>query len=95
MESPDIHYNNPTCPHQGCTQRLEWIDFQLELFGDLQRIYNPLVRAWWEGKGFVGQCPTCGGWIRFTTLAMEALCDTEAARYLTLPENWHAVAQLG
>lgn len=92
MASPHIHYHEPACPHPGCPQRMEWIDFQLELFGDLEGVYNPLVRSWWEGKGFVGRCPTCGGWVHFTTLGMEAVTDEQAAGLVKLPDNWHTVA---
>jgi hypothetical protein len=73
---------------------MEWIDFKLELHGDPEGIYKPLVRAWWDGRGFAGRCPSCHQWIRFTTLAMTALGDDLAAECPRLPENWHAVAQL-
>jgi len=72
---------------------MEWIDFQLEPHGDSERVYKPLVRAWWEGSGFAGRCPACHDWIRFTTLKMEAVHEDLAARYHQLPENWHSLAQ--
>ena len=93
MASPHVHYHDASCPHAGCTQKMEWIDFQLELHGDPEHIYKPLVRAWWEGTGFAGRCPNCNGWVRFTTLRMEALNDDEASRLPRLPDNWHTVAQ--
>ena len=93
MASPHVHYHEPSCPHPGCQQRMEWIDFQWEKFGDSEGIYKPLVRSWWEGKGFVGRCPSCGGWVRFTTLRMEAVADDQAAQFAKLPDNWHTVAQ--
>jgi hypothetical protein len=93
MASPHVHYDEANCPHPGCSHSMEWIDFKLELHGDPEQIYKPLVRAWWEGSGFAGRCAACGGWIRFTTLKMEALDDQQAARYPRLPANWHAVAQ--
>lgn len=46
MASPHVHYQEPNCPHSGCTHKMEWIDFQLELFGDPEGIHKPLVRAW-------------------------------------------------
>jgi hypothetical protein len=95
MASPHVHYHEPACPHPGCLQRMEWIDFQKDLFGDAEGIYKPLVRSWWEGKGFVGRCPGCGGWIRFTTLGMEVINDDQAEKSAKLPENWHGVAQFG
>jgi hypothetical protein len=95
MASPHIHYHEPACPHAGCGHKMEWIDFQLELFGDPEGIYKPLVKAWWEGNGFAGRCPSCGGWIRFTTLRMEPLTDDEAAAQLKLPDHWATVAQFG
>jgi len=54
---------------------------------------HPLVRAWWDGTGFVGRCPACGGWLRFTTLGKEAFTDEQAARYPKLPDHRHTVAQ--
>ncbi|MFO0967752.1 MAG: hypothetical protein U0793_19495 [Gemmataceae bacterium] len=95
MASPHIHYANGVCPHAGCGHAMEWIDFQLELFGDPEGVYKPLVKSWWEGAGFTGRCPSCGGWIKFTTLRMEALSDDEAATVVKLPDNWHTVAQFG
>lgn len=92
MASPHIHYQDPECPH-GCGHRMEWIDFRLELHGDPDGIYKPLVRAWWSGDGFAGRCPTCDGWIHFKTLQMAPVDDAGAARLLQLPQNWHAVAQ--
>jgi hypothetical protein len=94
MASPHVHYHELTCPHPGCQQRMEWIDFPLELFGDPEGVYKPLVRSWWEGVGFVGRCPGCGGWVRFTTLRREAVTDDQAERFAKLPDNWYAVAQL-
>jgi len=94
MASPHVHYHDPHCPH-GCGHRMEWIDFQLELFGDRDGVYVPLVRAWWEGSGFVGQCPNCHQWIRFTTLGMEAPADHQVDQLPHLPDNWHTVAQFG
>jgi hypothetical protein len=93
MASPHVHYDDPACPHPGCENRMEWIDFKLELHGDPEGIYKPLVRSWWEGRGFVGRCPSCQNWVRFTTLKMEAVDEVHATQYPQLPENWHTVAQ--
>ena len=95
MASPHIHYHDGACPHPDCGHKMEWIDFQLELHGDPENIYKPLVRAWWEGTGFAGRCPNCNGWIRFTTLRMEALSEDEASHLPRLPDTWHTVAQFG
>jgi hypothetical protein len=46
MASPHVHYDDPTCPHPGCSHQMEWIDFKLELRGDAEGVYKPLVRAW-------------------------------------------------
>jgi hypothetical protein len=94
MASPHVHYDDPPCPHPGCSQRMEWIDFKLELHGDPEGIYKPLVRSWWEGRGFAGRCPNCQGWVRFTTQRMEAMDGQQASQYPRLPENWIAIAQL-
>src|SRR5262249_40976323 len=93
MASPHVHYHDPICPHPGCQQRMEWIDFQLELFGDPEGIYKPLVRSWWDGTGFVGRCPGSGGSLHFATWRMEAISDEQAGQFPKLPDNWHTVAQ--
>ncbi len=93
MATPHVHYDDPSCPHPGCKHKMEWIDFRLELFGDPEGIYKPLVLAWWNGTGFAGRCPSCNGWIRFTTLRMEPLSDEEASRLPRLPKKWWVVAQ--
>jgi hypothetical protein len=93
MASPHVHYHQPLCPHPGCNHKMEWIDFQLELYGDPEGIYKPLVTAWWDGTGFTGRCPNCGGWIHFTTLRMEGIDDDQANQLPRLPGNWHTVAQ--
>jgi hypothetical protein len=93
MASPHIHYDDPNCPHAGCTHKMEWIDFRVELHGDPEGVYRPLVRSWWEGKGFAGRCPGCGRWVHFTTLRMTAISDEEATHLPRLPDSWHSVAQ--
>jgi hypothetical protein len=95
MASPRVHYDDPSCPHPGCSHRFEWIDFKVELHGDPEGLYKPLVRSWWEGRGFVGRCPICQGWIRFATFGMEALDDRQSSKYPQLPVNWAAIAQFG
>ena len=94
MASPHVHYDAPECPHVGCGQKLEWIDFKLELHGDPEHIYKPLVRSWWSGTGFAGRCPACGRWLRFTTLKMEAIDDGQAGGLPQLPPDWQTVAQI-
>ena len=94
MASPHVHYDNPNCPHPPCGQKLEWIDFKLELHGDPEGIYKPLVKAWWAGQGFAGRCPGCGHWIRFTTLNMQAVDEFRASTLPQLPLDWQGVAQI-
>jgi hypothetical protein len=94
MASPHARYDDPGCPHPGCGRKMEWIDFELELQGDPEGVYKPLVRSWWEGTGFAGRCPGCGRWLRFTTLGMEAIDEAKAGRLPQLPEGWEAVAQI-
>ncbi len=94
MASPHVHYDDPACPHPGCDQRMEWIDFKLELHGDPEGVYKPLVSAWWKGTGFVGRCPRCHHWVRFTTLGMHAVDDPEASQSPQLPSDWPSVAQI-
>ena len=70
---------------------MQAIDFRLEDHGRV--VHDPLVRTWWYDTGFVGRCPVCHGWIRFTTLRMEALDGQQAGQYPRLPDNWAAIAQ--
>jgi hypothetical protein len=94
MASPHVHYDIPNCAHAGCPQEMEWIDFKLELHGDPEGVDKPLVSAWWSGTGFAGRCPSCGGWVRFTTRAMTLLDDAQAAGLPQLPRDWSSVAQI-
>jgi hypothetical protein len=93
MASAHVHYDDAIGPQAGCSHTMEWIDFKLELHGDPEPIYKPLVRSWWEGTGFAGRCPTCRGWIRFTTRRMEALDDEQAGAYPNLPAGWENIAR--
>jgi hypothetical protein len=88
--APHIVYADPTCPHPGCGQRLQAIDFRLEAHG--RSVHDPLVRAWWNDTGFAGRCPTCGGWIHFTIRGKRAITAAEAAPLPQLPQDWYAVA---
>jgi hypothetical protein len=90
--APHIVYSDASCPHDGCEQRLQAINFRLEDHG--RSVHDPLVRAWWDDTGFAGRCPGCGGWIHFTLRAKRALTAAEAARYPQLPENWHTGATI-
>src|SRR5260370_23327157 len=95
MASPHVHYHDPSCPHPGCGHKMEWIDFQLELHGNPEGIYKPLVRAWWEGTGFAGRCPQCNGWIRFTTLRIEPHTDNESGQLHPWHGYWLAESHIG
>ena len=86
MMVPHVIYPEAGCPHDGCRQNLQAIDFRLEAFG--RAIHDPLVRAWWDDVGFAGKCPSCGGWIHFTIRGKRAI-DAAAAQSLPqLPINW-------
>ena len=69
--APHIVYPEPTCPHIGCGEPMQAIDFRLEDHG--RAVQDPLVRAWWNDTGFVGRCPHCDGWIHFTIRSKRAL----------------------
>jgi len=84
--APHIVYADATCPHAGCSQRMQAIDFRLESHG--RSVHDPLVRAWWDDTGFVGRCPGCHRWIHFTIRAKRAVTDEEAARLPQLPDDW-------
>ena len=88
--APQVVYSDAYCPHPGCEQRLQAIDFRVEAYGPA--IHDPLVRSWWNDVGFAGQCPTCGGWIHFTIRGKQAVTAEEAAELPQLPADWHANA---
>lgn len=84
--APHVVYSDRSCPHQGCQQSLQAIDFRLEAFG--RTVHDPLVRAWWDDAGFAGRCPTCSGWIHFTIRGKRAIDESEAQSLPQLPTNW-------
>src|SRR5437588_9354059 len=88
--APHIVYSADTCPHDGCTQRMQAIDFRLEAYGPA--VHDPLVRAWWNDVGFAGRCRGCGGWVHFTIGGKRALTAAEASQLPQLPDNWASVA---
>jgi hypothetical protein len=88
--APHIVYAGAGCPHTGCGQRMQAIDFRLETYGPA--VHDPLVRAWWNDTGFAGRCPTCGRWIHFTIRGKRAITAAEAATLPQLPDDRHAVA---
>jgi hypothetical protein len=90
--APHIVYTEATCPHPGCSQPMQALDFRLEDHG--RAIHDPLVRAWWNDTGFAGQCPRCGGWIHFTIRTKTAISEEEAVRYPCLPDDWHVKATI-
>jgi hypothetical protein len=88
--APHIVYSEATCPHAGCGQRMQAIDFRPDAHG--RSVHDALVRAWWNDTGFVGRCPGCNGWVHFTIRAKRAISADEAAGLPHLPEGWHTVA---
>jgi len=90
--APHIDYPEASCPHPGCGDPLQAIDFRLEDHG--RAVHDRLVRAWWDDRIFVGRCPHCGGWIHFTVRARRALTTEDASTYPHLPENWYEVATI-
>jgi hypothetical protein len=90
--APQIVYRDAGCPHPGCGQPMQAIDFRLEDHG--RSVHDPLVRAWWNDIGFVGRCPNCGGWIHFTIRAKHAITSDELAGYPQLPHNWPCMATI-
>ncbi len=84
--APHIVYHEALCPHEGCDQPMQAIDFRLEDHG--RSVHDPLVRAWWNDMGFAGRCPRCDGWIHFTIRAKRAITAEEAAGIPQLPNDW-------
>lgn len=84
--APHVVYQEPECPHAGCDQRLQAIDFRLEAHG--RSVHDSLVRAWWADTGFAGRCPACQGWIHFTIRGKHAITGEEAAKLPQLPDGW-------
>jgi len=88
--APHVVYPAPTCPHDGCDERMQAIDFHLEDHG--RSVHDTLVRAWWNDTGFVGRCPRCRGWVHFTIRGKRAIGEAEADLLPHLPDDWHAQA---
>ena len=88
--APHIVYSDAGCPHDGCGQPMQAIDFRLEDHG--RAIHDPLVRSWWNDTGFAGRCPHCGGWVHFTLRAKRAITPDTALRlaqyFKTSAEFW-------
>jgi len=90
--APQIVYTDASCPHIGCQQPLQAIDFRLEAHG--RTVHDPLVRAWWADTGFADRCPACQRWIHFTIRGKRALTAEEAAGLPQLPDSWAEVATI-
>jgi hypothetical protein len=90
--APHVVYPEPACPHVGCGEPMQAIGFRLEDHG--RAVHDPLVRAWWNHTGFVGQCPHCDGRIHFTIRSKRAVTAGEPAQYPQLPDDWHAHATI-
>jgi hypothetical protein len=88
--APHAIYADDTCPHPGCDQRMQAIDFRVESYGPA--VHDPLVRAWWADVGFTGRCPKCGGWIHFTIRGKRGITADESDQLPKLPDDWHTVA---
>jgi hypothetical protein len=88
--APHVVYSEIACPHPGCGERLQAIDFRLEAHG--RAVHDPLVTAWWNDTGFAGRCPHCRGWIHFTIRGKRAINDADAAQLPQLPDDWHREA---
>jgi hypothetical protein len=88
--APHVVYNEPGCPHPGCSQKLQAMDFRLEDYGP--PVHDPLIRAWWDDTGFAGRCPSCGGWIHFTIRGKAAISSDQADQLPKLPDDWHTHA---
>jgi len=83
--APHAIYADPTCPHTGCRQRLQGIDFRLEEHG--QSLHDTLLRAWWSDAGIAGRCSSCRRWIHFTIRTKRAISEADAAHLPQLPPN--------
>lgn len=90
--APHIVYQDAGCPHEGCGQQMQAIDFRLEAHG--RAVHDPLVRAWWDDTGFAGRCPACGGWVHFTIREKRAIADEQASQLPQLPDNWFEEATI-
>lgn len=70
--APHVVYVEAGCPHTGCSQHLQAIDFRLEAFG--RSDYDSLVKAWWDDTGFAAAAPVAvsGSISRFAASAPSA-----------------------
>ena len=94
MASPHVHYDEASAPILAAAT--DWNgSISSSNSTAIPRVFpSPLVRAWWTGDGFVGRCPRCDGWIRFRTLRMDAVSESEASKSPQLPENWSTLVQI-
>ena len=92
QRAPHVVYIDATCPHAGCDEPMQAIDFRLEAYG--RTVHDPLVRSWWNDTGFAGTCRRCRGWIHFTILGKQTITADEANRLPQLPPDWHQVATI-
>ncbi|MBI3463045.1 MAG: hypothetical protein HY000_08310 [Planctomycetes bacterium] len=84
--APHAVYPDPACPHAGCKQQLQGIDFRIEEHGP--PLHDALLRAWWTDVGFAGRCPGCGRWVHFSIRAKRAITEEEARLLPQLPDGW-------
>ncbi len=84
--APHAVYSDATCPHAGCNQPLQGIDFRLDVDG--QQVHDTLLGAWWTDVGFAGRCPGCTRWVHFTIRGKQAITDADAAKLPQLPTDW-------
>ena len=88
--APQVVYPEALCPHPGCGQPMQAIDFRLEAHG--RAVHDSLVRAWWDDTGFVGRCPHCGGWVHFTVREKRAVTPEASTQFPQLPDDWYEKA---
>ena len=89
--APHAVYAEPDCPHPGCNQRIEAVDFQIELHPDAALIYQPLTLAYFRGDGFAGRCPGCSRWIWFRLAGRAlkvAITEDQSLQLSRLPDDW-------
>ena len=86
-------YQDPfiICPWADCDFRIAAVDFQLEKIGD-RELHDRLLKAWWQGDGMVGKCPSCLQHVCFSMNEKRTVDDADDDEQL--PDDWHQIAYI-
>ena len=84
---PHARFDQLMCPWPGCAFQVWFVDFCLESHDQL--LYEQGIRAWEEGPGLIGCCPSCGQRVLFSRTGKTSFKEgvpVEGAVFL--PGDW-------